>query len=243
MLSVGDLICTSIAGKLTTLATVVIILTSEIFFIFLFAFGLLFVNFGASEPCLKYYIVMKNLFAVTFLAVLAAASVALFSCNNSKSGKGKLDPNAKVYISAAPGVRSVADSDKPGHLSAREIVKQAQVMCMDSVKSRGVGDWQRDTANNRLLMASTDIISTEGELGNFFIKARDIIFVTINEYNSPKDTIAYISNKTMEVAEKKIRAAFDANDHDACYKLFEEAFTFVPINGEEWRALKAKNRN
>lgn len=186
---------------------------------------------------------MKTLSIVTFLAVLTAASVALFSCNDSKSGKGKLDPSAKVYISAAPGVRSVADSDKPGHLSAREIVKQAQNMLVDSVKSRGVGDWQRDTVNNRLLMASTDIITTEWRLVTSFIEGRDILFVTVDEDNHPKDTIAYISNKTMEVAEKEIKAAFDANDHYACYKLFEEAFTFVPINGAEWRALKAKKQN
>lgn len=185
---------------------------------------------------------MKTLSIVTFLAVLTAASVALFSCNDSKSGKGKLDPSAKVYISAAPGVRSVADSDKPGHLSAREIVRQAQGMCFNETHSMGVEDWNRDTVNNRFMYHGTMIIAQNGTLDTGFIDAVDMVLVTLTHDLLPLDTIAYLPNQVLRDAGKVIRAAYEREDYAACYSLFEKAYTFIPITGEEWRALKAQNK-
>lgn len=183
---------------------------------------------------------MKNLLS-TIILVACAASV--FTACQKDNSKGKLDPSAKVYISPAPGVKAAAAN--PEHLSAREIVLQAQRLVMDSIANRGIDDWSRDTVNNRLLMLSTDVIEVNGDLATGFIEARDIIFVTVDAQSSSnraKDTIAYISNQTMDVAEKAIREAFGREDYTSCYKLFETAFTFVPITGKEWLNLKAQGK-
>jgi hypothetical protein len=54
------------------------------------------------------------------------------------------------------------------------------------------------------------------------------------------DTIAYIPNSVLRNAKGLIRAAYDKGDYTTVYALFNKAFTFKPITGAEWRALKAK---
>ena len=52
--------------------------------------------------------------------------------------------------------------------------------------------------------------------------------------------IAYIPNAKMDEAQKAIRKAWEAKDNEEVYRLFNEAFTFIPITNNEWEALKAK---
>ena len=54
------------------------------------------------------------------------------------------------------------------------------------------------------------------------------------------DTVAYIPNSVLLNAKGSIRAAYDRGDYATVYALFNKAFTFKPITGAEWRALKAK---
>lgn len=54
------------------------------------------------------------------------------------------------------------------------------------------------------------------------------------------DTIAYIPNKVGIKAEKNIKEAYANGDYITCYELFKKAYTFYPITGAEWRALKAQ---
>lgn len=56
-----------------------------------------------------------------------------------------------------------------------------------------------------------------------------------------RDTIGYVPNRVIRDAESKIKTAFEAGDYEECMRLFEQAYIFIPITGEEWRALKAKN--
>jgi hypothetical protein len=58
--------------------------------------------------------------------------------------------------------------------------------------------------------------------------------------HSQHDTIAYIPNSVLLNAKGLIRAAYDRGDYATVYALFNKAFTFKPITGAEWRALKAK---
>lgn len=52
--------------------------------------------------------------------------------------------------------------------------------------------------------------------------------------------IAYIPNAKMDEAQKAIRKAWEAKDNEEVYRLFNEAFTFIPITNNEWEALKEK---
>lgn len=52
--------------------------------------------------------------------------------------------------------------------------------------------------------------------------------------------IAYIPNAKMDEAQKAIRKAWEEKNNEEVYRLFNEAFTFIPITNNEWEALKAK---
>ena len=65
----------------------------------------------------------------------------------------------------------------------------------------------------------------------------------LNEYKDKAgltlDTIGYIPSAVLEKAKADITTAFNAEDYDLCSALFDEAFTFLPITGEQWREKKA----
>ena len=54
-----------------------------------------------------------------------------------------------------------------------------------------------------------------------------------------RDTIGYVPSLVLAKAREDITNAFNAEDYDLCSALFDEAFTFVPITGEQWREKKA----
>jgi len=53
------------------------------------------------------------------------------------------------------------------------------------------------------------------------------------------DTIGYIPTAVLTKVKAVITEAFNAEDYDMCSALFDEAFTFLPITGEQWREKKA----
>lgn len=185
---------------------------------------------------------MKNLL---YTIVLVTCAATIFTACQKDDSKGRLDPSAKVYISPAPGVKA---TENTLHLSAREIVLQAENILFNSpgvssTSSMAVDDWNRDTINNRLMLSATCVIASDGKLDSTFIDSRDMLLVILDKRNHPTDTIAYVSDKTLKVAAKTIREAYDREDYASCYRLFEQAFTFVPITGKEWRALKVVGDN
>lgn len=188
---------------------------------------------------------MKHL----LLTALALTTIAFTACE--KKGDGRMDPNSKISIRAADGVPVKAESN-PKHLTALEIVEQTSEVYFWSVSvnpteptRRGFSDGQRDYVNARLLMHSSDVIDSQGKLTLAFIEGRDCMlvikhFAPENENYVSLDTVAYIPNSTMRAAEKAIKEAYANKDYEACYALFDQAFRFTPITGEEWRELKAK---
>lgn len=93
--------------------------------------------------------------------------------------------------------------------------------------ARGFGDHQKDFEKPALLMFGADIVAYDG-VGNYFYK--DFIYgydVYITDNNN--DTIAYVPNKVIEDARKPIEEAWNRGDYDAVYKMFNEAFTFLPM--------------
>lgn len=169
---------------------------------------------------------------ILFLSVLALVFV---SCEkNDVPDKGKLDPNAMIIIRPASGVQ--LKSTVPG-LTALEIVEQTMgvtfrshyggstyyedVMTLD----RGFNDAQRDLSIPALKMFGTDIITAEGEYVKEFIYGTDFYLITYD-----LDTIAHIPQTVINNARVLIEAAYNDENYTEVYRLFNEAFTFLPIS-------------
>lgn len=207
--------------------------------------------------------------------------IAVSSCSDEVTDKGKLDSNAMICLRPAPGTASStskisglrSDQINSEHLTALEIVKQADgvwfwndPICGHQAVGRGFDLSQRDTISPILKMWGTDIISQFGLYVPDFIEGVDCILDRIiyidsktkdtviwdpykNEpynYTFDKiwmDTIAYIPNSVLRNAELQVKAAYANGDYTTVYKIFNDAFTFTPITGAEWRALKEKGLN
>ena len=176
--------------------------------------------------------------------ILLLAIILFASCEKEPISKGKLDPNALISIRPAAGVKS--------YLSAKEIVKQTSDMSFYNLKmyslpiARGFAPAQRDTLNVRLMMWGTDIIDQQGLYHPNFIEGKDFVFrkaVDLGHYPPIYDTLAYIPNSVITEAREKIVTAFADSNYTEVYRLFDVAFTFTPITGPEWRALKASGQN
>ena len=61
-----------------------------------------------------------------------------------------------------------------------------------------------------------------------FIEGEDCVLV--RAVNNERDTIAYIPNNVMRTAESQIKIAYDAQDYEEVYRIFNEAFTFLAGN-------------
>ncbi len=176
------------------------------------------------------------------LLLIAAACLVLSGCK--KDSDGRLDPNATVALNPAPGVKAAAeDAGNPAHLTARQIVEQADALLATEIGILGIADWNRDFDRNRIVMSSTWVIAQDGTLYDIALKARNHILVTLDRENHPVDTIAYIPNSVMQDLEQRVMAAYEAADYATCYRLFEEGFVFTPITGAEWLELKAEGKN
>ena len=189
---------------------------------------------------------------ILFLALVAI----LFGCK-SKDEPTKpfvIDPLATVNIKPIAGtklkVKSVQSTDT--HLTAFEIVKQTHAMkfsLSDGTPSiRGFAPLQRDTisATPMLKMWGTDIMgytqlidgtyTTNLVLQHDFLEAKDCILI-----DNKGDTIAYVPNTVLRTAETQIKELFLVKNYEPIYDVFNNAYTFIPISGTEYKALKAQN--
>lgn len=179
-----------------------------------------------------------------YILCVFIALITVMGCEKEPTSKGKLDPNALISIRPAAGVKS--------YLSAKEIVKNTWDMSFYNTNmftlplARGFSPNQRDTVNVRLLMWGTDIIDQFGKYTGEFIEGKDFVLrVDVNLTARPPvyDTIAYIPNSVITEARTKIQTAFADSNFVEVYRLFDVAFTFTPITGPEWRALRAAGQN
>ena len=148
------------------------------------------------------------------LLCLVAVSTAFASC-----GKVNKWSERTIDINVRENVTTKADE----HLTPAQIVRKAYSL-------------QRDTVNNKLLMYSTDVISIDGELMNTkydFINVQSAYIVDSNEV-----VIAYIPSAVLRKAHDDIIEAYNRNDYDAVYKLFNDAYEAIPITQAE-RAMSA----
>lgn len=199
--------------------------------------------------CIQILTTMKN------LILLFSLSLVLFACD--KEEVFRLDPLATLSIKPdASGWSMIASTNRVGsaynHLSALDIVKRTTCMRFkmnNGVEgTRGFDPLQRDTISEIpcLKMWGTDIINTDGVYMPDFIESRNCVLeIWANKYSawSARDTVGFIPNAVLIAAQDSIQQAYSKQDLQAVYRIFNEAFTFRPCTGSEYRALQALGEN
>ncbi|SFL10210.1 hypothetical protein SAMN05216357_112133 [Porphyromonadaceae bacterium KH3CP3RA] len=170
---------------------------------------------------------------ILFLLLAVALFVNCDPNDTPDNDKGKLDPNAMITIRPADGVQLKATV--PG-LTATEIVEQTVNIKFQSQwwsnvyseepkeLSRGFAEAQRDLTIPALKMWGTDIIAQDGSFMKEFIYGTDVYLTDNNN-----DTIGYVPQSVINSARTLIEAAYDDENYTEVYRLFDEAFTFLPI--------------
>lgn len=196
-------------------------------------------------------------------------ALLLFS-SCEKDNTGKLDPNAMILIRPAAGVKLRSSEHLTALEIVQQTYNMEwwnESLNADDPITRGFAEVQRDYETPLLKMWGTDIVSQNGTLYPDFIEGHDVVLLReilirdgeILEIVNPftlifnekvrgddivkDDTIAYIPNRVISSARASIRAAYESEDYAECYRLFNEAFTFIPVTGEEYKALKSQNLN
>lgn len=160
----------------------------------------------------------------------------LISCDpeNAPEPKGKLDPNAMIVIKPAKGVQ--LRSTVTG-LTALEVVERAHAITYQShytsnvyndnpiITGRSFRSEDKDYEIPALLMAGIDVINIEGNYYKDFTNAFSVFITDINQ-----DTIAYVPDAVINSARPLIEQAYSDEDYTEVYRLFNEAFTFLPIS-------------
>lgn len=161
----------------------------------------------------------------------------LISCNpeDVPETKGKLDPNAMIVIKPAKGVQ--LRSTVTG-LTALEIVERATSMKLQmryfddldngqyKIAGRGFNEeTMKDFNIPALKMLGIDVINAQGEYIRDLTTAKSVYITDING-----DTLAYVPDDVINNARPLIEAAYAEENYTEVYRLFDEAFTFLPIS-------------
>jgi len=160
----------------------------------------------------------------------------LISCDPEKDipdVKGQLDPNAMIILRPDKGVQ--LRSSIPG-FTAQQIVEETvnikwQSQWFSNIYSddviliaRGFAESQRDITIPALKMWGTDIITQEGDFMKEFIYGTDFYLTDNNN-----DTIGYVPQSVINNARLLIESAYNDSNYTEVYRLFDEVFTFRPI--------------
>ena len=168
------------------------------------------------------------------IVLLLMTAVALLSCEDKVKDveKPKWDPTAQILIRPAPKSRAFV----PG-LTDLEIVTNALNIKWQSHYGgnkyyevpKEIGrsfpeDAAKDYSIPALKMLAIDVITDEGEY------YKDLTYgfnVYITDHNG--DTIAYVPDGVISAARVEIENAFNEEDYERVYSLFNTAFTFLPV--------------
>lgn len=169
---------------------------------------------------------------ILFLLIVVAAVFASCDPKDVPDVKGNLDPNAMIILKPAKGVQ--VRSIETG-LTALEVVQNAvnikwQSHYFDNVYyddakdiARTFIEEHRDLVTPALKMWGTDIINQDGEYYRDFINGFNVVITDTNN-----DTIAQVPDAVINSARPLIEAAYNDSNYTEVYRLFNEAFTFVP---------------
>lgn len=176
-----------------------------------------------------------------FILFLFVIGFVLAGCdpeNTPEINKGQLDPNAMILLKPANGVQ-LRSSTIHG-LTALEVVQMAvniewQSHWFDNVYfdkdqhiARGFGEHQKDYNIPALKMFGFDIINIVDEEPIYykdFIYGHSVYITT----GTGLDTLAYVPDSVINNARPLIEAAFADSNYTEVYRLFNEAFTFLPF--------------
>lgn len=163
----------------------------------------------------------------------------LISCNpeDTPNPKGKLDPNAMIVIKPAKGVqlRSTVSG-----LTALEVVQQANSIQFQShyfdnnyydnskLMARQFDAVQKDFETPSLKMYGTDVLRLNGDYLRDFTNAFSVYIVYVDNFANV-DTLAYIPDEVIATARPLIEQAYADENYTEVYRLFNEAYTFIPI--------------
>ena len=151
--------------------------------------------------------------------------------------KGQLDPNAKIVLRPDKSVRTRAII---GGYTGLQVVQEALNIYWRShwfdnryyddekIIARTFIEELKDYNKPALLMWGTDIISQEGDFTKDFIYGYSVVITDVNN-----DTIAFVPDSVINNARPLIEAAYNDKNYTECYRLFNEAFTFLPFPAEE----------
>ena len=148
--------------------------------------------------------------------------------------KGKLDPNAMILLKPAKGVQ--LRSTVTG-LTGLEVVQQAisikfQTQYLDDVKQESMKiaarrfneETMKDFSIPALKMIGIDVINAQGDYIRDFTTAKSVFITDIEG-----DTIAFVPDSVISNARPLIETAFADSNYTEVYRIFNEAFTFRPI--------------
>ena len=196
--------------------------------------------------------------------IILTALALLFSCsNNDDPGTKAFDMNAEINISPERQINkrwSAYDSTKTYEDTIKAIFKIDRFYLRWRVTSeydnkpyeRGIGEQNIDTVNYKFIWKGGDVVLRtsmvyyELEFGSMVIENINIVLVDTRKEAISRalvDTLGYIPNSVVYEAREKIVEAFNRQDYDECYRLFDNAYKFRPITGEAYRKLREQGLN
>jgi len=188
------------------------------------------------------------------LLLIVSVFMLIVSCSKDDiDTKGTVRKGAMISIYAKP-------QTKADYLSPLEFVEQTTNICLYNRPVYGDKPIISYTFNNttqkdlnplnpRLMMMAHNIIDENtGEYVPHFVEAEDLVFVKViylDETHSKYtlDTTGYIPNSELRNAATLIKAAYNDQNYNRCYKLFDSLFVARQIDGKGWRELKAQGLN
>lgn len=177
---------------------------------------------------------MKKLISLLFFFGL------LLNCDpnhTSDNDKGQFDPNAKIVLRPDKSVKTRAVI--VGYTGLQVVQEALNIKWRshwfdnryydnEKIIARTFGDYLKDFEKPALLMWGTDIISQQGDFTKDFIYGYSIV-ITDNK----NDTIAFVPDNVINNARPLIESAYNDGNYTECYRLFNEAFTFLSYPAEE----------
>lgn len=185
--------------------------------------------------------------SVIAAVAIAAISAAFSSCDDDG---GKYDPYTKVYINGVDALNKATTTQQ--RLTVEQICKMDSIALTGHIGGGDLFSYTGntdghliDTVNMRLVFPAYNIVGTTGTYNiakNPFFNEEDYFCIIDGHWKDgigPYDTLAYIPTQSRLAAKKVLLELFkdiDAN-REAIYKVFTEAFQFVPCTGAEYKAM------
>lgn len=182
---------------------------------------------------------MKKLLLLLFVPLFIACEKEV----QEPTLNGKLDPTAMIKLrgEALRGNSSMQKAKVYGQTPLEVVENAVNIKWMSQwfgnwdygedaprTISRTFGDGMRDFETPALLMFGTDIITQEGDFYKDFLFGYDV-YITDNH----NDSIAYVPDSTLINAREAIEKAYNDSNYTEVYRLFNEAFIFIPLPPKE----------